>query len=206
MSRFLDKVNKGLCGCCGKPNKKGSIGTKCNAKKTNSRNKKKKQGICVYCENIVQTDHVECVDCRNKKRDRRRQRFEQGLCRECSSSLDMSIDESHVYCQACLVKMRNKSREKAKERFAEKYIGDVDGWSQLEDLYKKQGGKCAYSGLPLTVGVDAHIDHIIPKSRGGKDEIQNYQWVLRSVNLMKHSMLEEEFLSLCKKIIDNMSQ
>jgi RNA-directed DNA polymerase len=66
------------------------------------------------------------------------------------------------------------------------YDGDAVYWSsrmgrhpeianRVAILLKKQKGKCAHCGLYFRDGDIFEIDHIIPKSKGGKDNYQNLQ-------------------------------
>lgn len=200
MSRFSERVSQGLCGRCGaKPVMGCSICDDCCEHVKNQKNSKNDRGLCKDCPNPVKEGYTRCAECLDKRRLRRIKRSQLGVCRECNHP----AGKGHVYCDECRIKMRDKSRAKSRDRFAEKHLGDVSRWPELQRLLDQQDGKCAYSGLPITVGVDAHLDHIIPKARGGKDELANYQWVLRSVNLMKGKMLESEFLSLCRQIVEH---
>jgi RNA-directed DNA polymerase len=66
------------------------------------------------------------------------------------------------------------------------YDGDWVYWSQrlgksplistrVATLLKKQGGKCAYCHKYFTPDDQIEVDHIQPKSRGGKDTLDNLQ-------------------------------
>jgi len=71
------------------------------------------------------------------------------------------------------------------------------------DLYERQGGKCALSGLPITPPTTrkpgtASLDRI-DSSQGYLEG--NVQWVHKTVNKMKSNMSEEEFLTYCKAIV-----
>ncbi|WP_363266989.1 HNH endonuclease signature motif containing protein [Okeania sp. SIO2B3] len=46
-------------------------------------------------------------------------------------------------------------------------------------LLKKQQGKCTHCGLFFKDGDVIELDHIIPKSKGGKDEYKNWQLLHR---------------------------
>lgn len=46
-------------------------------------------------------------------------------------------------------------------------------------LLKEQKGKCAHCGLYFKDGDVIELDHIIPKSKGGKDEYKNWQLLHR---------------------------
>jgi hypothetical protein len=72
------------------------------------------------------------------------------------------------------------------------------------DLWKlalNQRLKCKYSGLKLTKK-NISIDHILPLSKGGDSDISNLCLVTKEVNYMKHTMGAEEFIDLCKIIVD----
>jgi 5-methylcytosine-specific restriction endonuclease McrA len=47
------------------------------------------------------------------------------------------------------------------------------------------------------------LDHIIPKNRGGKNEIGNLQWVHSFINMMKRDHDEAEFFSIIRNIYEH---
>ena len=51
-------------------------------------------------------------------------------------------------------------------------------------LWERDGGRCQYSGRKLTPA-EANIDHIIPRSRGGRDEWENCVISDRALNSRK---------------------
>ena len=67
---------------------------------------------------------------------------------------------------------------------------------QLFGLWVRQRGRCALSGKKLDR--TAHLDHVLPKARGGADCIENYRWVAPEVNLMKRDLTDTEFMAICK--------
>ena len=69
---------------------------------------------------------------------------------------------------------------------------------ELASLWHRQRGRCALSGLRLTRET-AHLDHIVPKSKGGTGEIGNLQWVHKIMNQAKGDLSQEEFLSIIQK-------
>jgi len=77
---------------------------------------------------------------------------------------------------------------------------------EVWDLFKKQGGKCALTGLPIhfpPVGArkgTASLDRI--DSRKGYVE-GNIQWVDKRVQQMKWDMDQQEFFRLCRLVVES---
>jgi hypothetical protein len=71
---------------------------------------------------------------------------------------------------------------------------------QLASLWKQQGGRCALSGRKL--GRDAHIDHIHPRSKGGKTSIENLRWLDPWVNIALQDLTDGEFLARCTQVAE----
>lgn len=58
-------------------------------------------------------------------------------------------------------------------------------------VFEKTQGHCAYCGNRISL--DFHIDHIIPASRGGSDDIENLVPSCQLCNLTKNDRTDEEF-------------
>ena len=71
---------------------------------------------------------------------------------------------------------------------------------ELQKMYYEQKGGCALCGDPLHFDKTSHIDHIIPKSLGGEDKIDNYQIVCARCNYAKRDMLTNDFIVMCLKV------
>lgn len=85
---------------------------------------------------------------------------------------------------------------------------------QLWELYQRQDGKCALSGIQLKLNeekvpvrnksystyVTASVDRI--NSNDGYT-INNIQWVHKRVNLMKNAMTDEQFIYLCNLVANH---
>lgn len=66
-------------------------------------------------------------------------------------------------------------------------------------IYERDGGKCQYSGRHLT-RKEATIDHVMPKSRGGKDSWENWALAAPEVNFKKADRTPSEAgLNLLRK-------
>ena len=66
-------------------------------------------------------------------------------------------------------------------------------------LIEKQKYRCALSGVELTPET-AVLDHIVPITEGGGDDIDNLQWVHEEVNRMKGTMDNDQFIKTVKRI------
>jgi hypothetical protein len=75
------------------------------------------------------------------------------------------------------------------------------------ELKKKLEGQdylCPYTGRKLIPGVNASLDHVLPKSRFPelRCEIDNVEWIDLSVNYSKRDMTKDEYIAHCKHIVD----
>ncbi len=84
---------------------------------------------------------------------------------------------------------------------AKNYLGARRRWGELLDKLKAQGHRCALTGAPLKIGSGASIDHIVPQSRGGPDEIGNLQWVTLEANRAKQDLSTDDFVALCRAVV-----
>jgi hypothetical protein len=77
----------------------------------------------------------------------------------------------------------------------------------LGKLLNDQNSLCILSGLPL----DFHSNHKNYSGTASLDRIDsskgylvgNVQWVHRSINYMKGSLSDDDFITLCRKIVEN---
>lgn len=70
----------------------------------------------------------------------------------------------------------------------------------LEVTLANQGGLCALSGVPIDL-LTCEIDHILPETRGGSDELDNLRLVCTRANEAKGNMTDDEFFELCRNVI-----
>jgi len=84
---------------------------------------------------------------------------------------------------------------------------------KIEDLYEmliKQDKKCKFSGLPISLDCNSNGD----KRTASLDRIDknkpyekgNVQWVHKKINFMKNSLSDEEFLEMCKLVVENQNK
>ena len=67
-------------------------------------------------------------------------------------------------------------------------------------LYARRQGKCPYCNRQLTIGeaphhnsLKAHLDHMQPRSKGGRDNLDNLQLTCESCNKDKGNMSDQEY-------------
>jgi 5-methylcytosine-specific restriction endonuclease McrA len=53
------------------------------------------------------------------------------------------------------------------------------------EVLKRDGGRCVLCGNSKKDGVKLHVDHILPRSKGGKDTLDNLQTLCQPCNLGK---------------------
>ena len=66
------------------------------------------------------------------------------------------------------------------------------GKSKRENVYNKLSGRCCYCGDTLDYET-FHIEHLTPKSQGGKSDIQNLHPACCLCNLTKGSLTVEDY-------------
>jgi CRISPR/Cas system Type II protein with McrA/HNH and RuvC-like nuclease domain len=67
-------------------------------------------------------------------------------------------------------------------------------------IWIKQKGICAYTGRKLQFNRTTHIDHIIPRSKGGSNHPDNFQFICSEANQAKSNLTHDEFISLIKEL------
>lgn len=76
-----------------------------------------------------------------------------------------------------------------------------------KDVLKHFGGtivKCGLTGRIIDITKDKYsLDHIIPVSRGGSNELSNMSFTIPEANFAKNNMTNEEFVALCKEVCEH---
>ena len=77
----------------------------------------------------------------------------------------------------------------------------------LEELKHKLGNDtiCYLTGtkIDLTQPRTYQFDHIIPKSRGGDNSLDNLGICIKQANQAKNNMTPDEFINLCKQVLEH---
>jgi len=101
-------------------------------------------------------------------------------CHKCKSRFAVNLSNC---CEICTLKRTSTDN-----------FGTVDYWQDLAKMLLSQEQKCPYSGISLKLGTNTSLDHKIPKSKGGANDLANVQWVHVWINLMKAAKSEQLFL------------
>jgi 5-methylcytosine-specific restriction endonuclease McrA len=79
----------------------------------------------------------------------------------------------------------------------------------LDELIEKIGDnpKCYLTGrsIDLEKSRSYHLDHIIPKSRGGSNDLDNCGLACTEANQAKHNLTVDEFKKLCLDVVKYLS-
>jgi len=138
--------------------------------------KQLKKGHCVTCgKPNPRKGRRECSNCADKNtircRDRKHRYIKEGRCRICGNEATVAsktrsdcIDNIPRLCHDCWFR-----------RMANTLLGDTCRWREIQDLFFDQSGRCAYTGEILILGQNTSLDHRIPKSRGGTNDLSNLQ-------------------------------
>ena len=78
---------------------------------------------------------------------------------------------------------------------------------KVKDLLEKIGDdpKCYLTGRPIDLmdGKSYHLDHIIPKNKGGSNTLDNCNIACKDANQAKGNLLYSEFILLCKEVLNH---
>lgn len=84
-------------------------------------------------------------------------------------------------------------------------MADLEEWKPYRDLracliFARDGYACEYCGPEKSLDKTFNVDHIVPKSRGGSEELANLQCVCHRCNRAKFDMTEEGFIQWIREI------
>lgn len=145
----------------------------------------KEQRICPICKTApLAKKHIYCDDCKDYKRH-----IKLHVCSDCLEPAVTNRDGTKPYCMKHWLEILHRC-----------HFGGPEGWERLAQIWERQEGRCIYSGEQLVPRLNASLDHVVPRSKGGAISIENVQFVTKDVNLMKSNISEQVFLTLCRRI------
>ena len=80
-------------------------------------------------------------------------------------------------------------------------INQLSLTEQLIIKLQKSEFSCFYSDIKIIPGFSASVDHRVPKNLGGTDDISNLEWVHYSINRIKSTLPEKEFVERFEDIL-----
>lgn len=98
-------------------------------------------------------------------------------------------------CKSCYSNQRKIKNRRVKNKFANShYPSDV-----IAEIWRRQDGKCTICNVTLDLE-KAHIDHIIPLSKGGETKKGNLQFLCEMCNRGKFNWVQVDYIKHCKKV------
>lgn len=147
--------------------------------------------ICIVCDNKRKSGYTKA---NRQKANETRRLYELnnksiGKCQRCASS---RLPNSNNFCERHYL-----------SDLAYKSLGSKSNWEFIKKLLESQNYKCAYTGIPLVLGVNASIDHIksIKHNPNLKHDPNNICWADIEINRMKREHSEERFIELCSLVV-----
>jgi 5-methylcytosine-specific restriction endonuclease McrA len=139
---------------------------------------------CSDCYGKTYNKKPLCPACRARKTERARERrLSLGAIGKCYVCKANAVPSS-TRCETCIFKEKAKS-----------HLGSPNQWKTIKAIWESQSGTCPYTGISLSL-TTSDVDHIVPRSKNGKGEPSNLQFVLAQINKMKNDYEEDDFLSL----------
>ena len=91
-------------------------------------------------------------------------------------------------------------------RFSRNKKGEYNSMFTVKDLIEKIGDNptCYLTGrsIDLNHSRSYHLDHVVPKSKGGDDSLDNCQIACREANIAKGDLSYNEFIKLCGEVLE----
>lgn len=122
---------------------------------------------------------------------RREKILAEGICQSCNSPL---IPNSKSYClDHWFSNIAGHSLGKGREN-----------GQAIKKKMEEQNYRCFYTGKILVPGINASLDHILPKRHYPEKtkDINNVRWVDLQVNYLKRDLTHEEFVAFCKMVAE----
>lgn len=161
-------------------------------------------------------DLLKCTVCGEAKKEEffsphKKEKYRNGkhsACRDCMNKQSAGRrvnkkDDLAYYLIRLLGGLKNKLKHKEKYK---SFLFEITK-NDVLSLYEKQNGKCAISGIKMTHFTnEGRILYNLSVDRIDSDKgytIDNIQLLCTIINTMKSTLSNEEFVEICKLIVDN---
>lgn len=149
------------------------------------------QQICdiLHCSKSVVSYH--CGEGQKEKNNTRRKR---------NRKINFLQDKVTEFSRRLNIKINRFSKIKRTKRI--EYSQRLFSMVELKE-HIKNNPVCYLTGeqLDITSPSGFHLDHIIPRSKGGSSELSNLGITTPNANMAKSDMMLDEFIDLCKKVL-----
>jgi len=175
-------VNRRICNTCLKAEKRSWYRT--NIERALA---KKREYVAANQEKVRQSQKSRYwSDIENNRERCRNKRYRDGGR---TDALQLLWRKRHFF-QLAAMRLRTRCKEPISARAL---------WS----IWKQQRGRCALTGRKLNARAKGgvSIDHIIPRSLGGRTSIDNLRWVQTDANIAKGKLSDAEFLRMCHDVV-----
>lgn len=144
---------------------------------------------CIGCDEIFATSLLSKLRCkRHCELESRPARFTCGACADCGQTYTAETNGSPIrYCSTRCVRRTAKRKRRAREHNAP---GSFT-YGQLITQYIRQGQACAYCKQPTNGTPDP--EHVLPLSRGGRNDMSNLVAACRACNTDKGDLTLTEW-------------
>ncbi len=158
-----------------------------------SKSKSCKTGYSYWCNSCKKTyskNRIETGISKDYLKKKRRNDCLKSKCKQCSNK---RLDTSK-YCMYHFVYSLIVTWKLSKDEIEKTIKGLIEKLEYSEFT-------CHYSGLKITPGFSASIDHRIPKTKGGTNDLSNLVWSHTQVNKLKNNLSEKEFINSSANIL-----
>ncbi len=113
-----------------------------------------------------------------------------------------------IFCKAKRLENSNLCENHFFKSIAMSVLKNKDLAEDLRHLFYLQEEKCYISGIKLTLGLNAGLDHILPISKRPDltSELGNVRWVDKTINRVKRDLPLTDFINLCEKVAQRKNQ
>jgi hypothetical protein len=83
---------------------------------------------------------------------------------------------------------------------ADLVLGSTALGAAIKQKLVDQGSLCYYTGVPIVLGVNDSLDHLLSvcKHPELRADLTNVVWCTRDISTMKNGMDRDEFLAMCR--------
>ena len=110
----------------------------------------------------------------------------------------LTLEQRSLLLVACEMKLREFLLERGDEFWCAQYESDPIPLTIRYEAFKRAGKRCELCGVQdgdeaYTERLPLHVDHIVPRSKGGSNDLTNLQVLCRACNLGKGNRDDTDF-------------